>query len=198
MPRQSAFTTDELLERALQQFWKHGFHATSMDALVKSTGVSRHGIYATFGGKNQLFHACFGQYQNTIVTPAFGRVEEPNADLTAIADYFETQISLSDEIGLPGPGCFVVNSSTEVAPHDAVTQTKVAEHNLRLFEGFRNALINEQRKSLSAHQIDVSALAEVFVVFSNGLWSLSRTTRDADVLRAAVKTFLNTMEANLK
>ena len=198
MPRESTFTIGELTERALQQFWMHGFHATSMDVLVKSTGVSRHGIYAAFGGKKQLFHACFERYQDVIVTPAFSRVEEANADLTSIADYYETQISLGEATGLPGPGCFVANSSTEVAPHDAITQAKVSEHNLRLFNGFRNALRNEHRKGQSARQIDVSPLAEVFVVFTNGLWSMSRTTRDANVLRAVVKVFLNTMEVDLK
>ena len=198
MPRESAFTMDELTERALQQFWMHGFHATSMDALVKFTGVSRHGIYTAFGGKAQLFHACFERYQDSIVTPAFGRVEAPEADLAAIAEYYETQIALGEKVGLPGPGCFVANSSTEVAPHDTAAKIKVAEHNLRLRNGFENALRNQYRNNGSASQIDIGALAEVFVVFTTGLWSMSRVVEDANILRAAVKSFLNTMEDNLK
>lgn len=64
MPRPISFTTDQLAGRALQHFWVHGFHASSMDDLVKATGISRHGIYATFGGKKALFMACFDQYQH--------------------------------------------------------------------------------------------------------------------------------------
>lgn len=198
MPRESAFTTDELSERALQQFWMHGFHATSMDALVRSTGVSRHGIYTAFGGKKQLFDACFDRYQDIVVTPAFGRVERADADLAAIAAYFETQIALGETIGLPGPGCFVANASTEMAPHDPDAQAKVAEHNQRLQNGFRNALQNELGNRRSKDQGNVETMASVLVVFTNGLWSMSRTTRDAGTLRAAVKTFLDAVDGDLK
>lgn len=198
MPRESAVTTDELTERALRQFWMHGFHATSMDALVKSTGTSRHAIYAAFGGKKKLFYACFQRYQDIVVTPAFNRVEDAGADLAAVADYFETQIALGEAAGLPMPGCFVANSSTEVAPHDPETQARVTEHNLRLSAGFTNALQNEFRNGPYSSEIDASALANVFVVFTNGLWSMSRTTQNAGVLRAAVKVFLNKMKADPK
>lgn len=198
MPRESTFTTDQLTERALQQFWVHGFNATSMDALVRSTGVSRHGIYAAFGGKKSLFHACFERYQDIVVTPAFGRVEQPTASLNDVADYFETQISLGASVGLPGPGCFVANSETEVAPHDEITQTKVVEHNQRLAAGFRNALGNEHKNRPSTRQVDLDGLANVSVVFTNGLWSMSRTTGDVNVLRAVVKTFLTTLDSELK
>ncbi|WP_299585926.1 TetR/AcrR family transcriptional regulator [uncultured Tateyamaria sp.] len=194
MPRTTAHTNDELTERALLQFWHHGFHATSMDTLVKTTNVSRHGIYTAFGGKKQLFHACFDRYQDIVVTPAFACVEEPGADLSAIARYFETQIARGAESGLPGPGCFVANASTETAPHDAITQTKVAQHNARLRNGFQNALSNT---GMAPPSDRTDALAQVCVVFTNGLWSMSRTTTDADALRAAVKTFLDTLKADL-
>lgn len=79
MPRQTSFTTSQLTDRALEHFWSHGFHASSMDDLVKATGVSRHGIYTAFGGKKALFLACFDHYQQAVVTPAFRLVEAPNA-----------------------------------------------------------------------------------------------------------------------
>ena len=197
MPRESKFSNDTLAERALHQFWTKGFYATSMDELVRSTGASRHGIYTAFGGKKLLFYACFQRYQDLIVTPAFSRVEKPDAGLAAIAAYFETQIALGEASGLPGPGCFVANSSTEVAPHDAQTLAKVAEHNLRLHNGFKNALQNERKADGYIGQTDINLLAEVFVVFTNGLWSRSRTATNAAVLRQSVATFLNSMEAEL-
>jgi len=198
MPREAAFTKDELTDRALNQFWFHGFNGTSMDALVKSTRASRHGIYNAFGGKKQLFEACFARYQATVVTPAFGPVEEPGADLATMAGYYEAQIALAESRGLPGPGCFVANASTETAPHDARTRTKVDAHNARLRKGFANALENElDRRSLPCGQVDVDALTQVCVIFTNGLWSLSRTVLDARLLRSAVKTFLNMLEGAL-
>lgn len=196
MPRSASFTQTALTERALAQFWRHGYYATSMDDLVNATAVSRHGIYKTFGGKRDLFIACFDAYQASVVTPAFSVVEADTADLSSIAAYFEIQISAGEAAGLPGPGCFVANSATEVAPHDPEVGAQVARHTARLRRGFEAALRNEMtaRGSTTA---DPAYLADVCVVFANGLWSMSRTTGDARDLRRAVETFLTVLKGSM-
>ncbi len=187
MPRMTSFTSEQLAERALQHFWVNGFHASSMDDLVKATGISRHGIYASFGGKKALFLACFDTYQKSIVTPAFEVVETPGATLQSVSDYFEKQISLGERVGLPGPGCFVTNSATEVAPGDPDVMAEVVRHNNRLRRGFASALHN------SAPHLEprrIGELAGVMVIFTNGLWATSRRVSDGDLLREAVRSFL--------
>ncbi|MEL7106792.1 MAG: TetR/AcrR family transcriptional regulator [Pseudomonadota bacterium] len=191
MPRAASYTSDQLVERALNLFWTSGYNATSMDALVAATGVSRHGIYKGYADKHALFLACFAKYQEAVVSPAFCGVEDPGADLDAIARYFETQITAAETAGLPGPGCFVANAATEVAPHDRATAALVSAHNDRLRAGFVNAL----RNSLP-HLSDPArdALADACVVFATGLWCLSRVTTDPATLRAAVSAFLQTLK----
>ncbi|MEL7313155.1 MAG: TetR/AcrR family transcriptional regulator [Pseudomonadota bacterium] len=187
MPRPTAFTSEQLTDRALQHFWSHGFHASSMADLVEATGVSRHGIYTTFGGKRDLFLACFDRYQESVVTPAFCVVEAPGADLSDVAAYFDRQIDNGTALGLPGPGCFVANSATEVAPADAEVLAKVEQHNQRLKVGFANAL---QRSRPDLDRERVNHLSDVMMVFTNGLWTLSRNVSDAEVLRRAAREFL--------
>lgn len=190
MPRSASFTQNDLTEKALTQFWRHGYHATSTDDLVKATAVSRHGIYKTFGGKKDIFIACLEVYQASVVTAAFSVVETPAADLSSIAAYFEYQIGASEAAGLPRPGCFLANSATEVAPHDPDVQAEVAKHNARLHRGFEAAIRNEMISHGSAAAGDPANLAHVCVVLANGLWSMSRTTKDAQDLRRTVETFL--------
>jgi len=195
MPRPSSFTADELAERALMQFWMYGFNATSMDALVQTTGVSRHGIYNTFGDKHGLYQACFSKYQDLIVTPAFSVVEQPGANLESVALYFETQIAAAETAGLPGLGCFVANSATEVAPHDADTLARVAEHNDRLRAGFRIAIANAANANMSRQEMD--HLVEVCVMFTNGLWSTSRTVSEGNRLRQSANLFVQMLRDQL-
>lgn len=197
MPRSKTYEPDTLADRALSAFWKYGFYATSMDDLVRVTKVSRHGIYSEFGGKKGLFFACFERYQNTIVSPAFSAVEAPGADLSAIADYFEHQIALAESVGLPGVGCFVANSSTEIAPQDLDVAKMVQQHNLRLANGFIAALQNSKQTNSELTDNDVSELANIIVVFANGLWSHSRNTDDASSLRGAVASFLKMIRERL-
>ncbi|WP_109315037.1 TetR/AcrR family transcriptional regulator [Pseudovibrio ascidiaceicola] len=194
MPRKANITTQDLTDRALEHFWGNGFHASSMDDLVKSTGATRHAIYGAFGGKKQMFLACFQRYQDLVVSPAFIQVEQADATLEQVAGYFETQISRAEEIGLPGPGCLVANSATEVAPHDGEVLAKVEEHNTRLQQGFLNALQNEKP---NASDGELRMLADMLVVFTNGLWSTSRLTKDGDFLRASAKQFLETLKTRI-
>lgn len=197
MPKQPTFTADKLTSDALRQFWLHGYYATSMGDLVEATDVSRHGIYSTFGSKKKLFLACFERHQDIVVSPAFSVVERPDADLKSMAAYFEFQISQGETTGLPGPGCFVANSATEVAPNDAETMAKVVEHNDRLQRGFTSALYNEFKKSKLPSTNDPAELAGICVVFANGLWSMSRTVSNANDLRSVVKKFLMTIKDSL-
>jgi len=198
MPRPRTHTPETLVASALPRFWQAGYNATSMDDLVKATGVSRHGIYSDFGGKHELFLACFERYRCDVVSPAFERVEQPGAKLKEVAAYFEQQIALAETAGLPGPGCLVANSATEVAPHDAAVLEKVEAHNNRLRAGFVNALANSRQGNSTLGADDINRLAETLLVFATGLWSLSRVTSSADLLRDAVATFLTTLERRLE
>ncbi len=195
MPRKPSHTPESLTDRALLQFWSHGFHATSMDDLVRATSVSRHGIYADFGGKRALFLACFDRYRDLVVSPAFCVVEQDGADLTAVERFFEVQIRRAEAAGLPGPGCFVANSATEIAPGDADVRAKVIEHNARLQRGFESALRNSALAALP--EPGLKDLARTMVIFANGLWSMSRVSPDADDLRRSVKRFLKAVKEHL-
>jgi TetR/AcrR family transcriptional repressor of nem operon len=188
MPRTAALSVDQITDFAMRHFWQHGYHATSMDALVETIGVSRHAIYTGIGSKSELYRRGFAAYQSAIVTPAFSAVERTGAGLADIAQYFETQIDLAEAVGLPGPGCLVANAMTETAPHDADIAAEVAKHNERLRSGFANALSNENGTPPNA---EISALADFLVVTAQGLWSMSRTVTSAAPLRAHVATTLS-------
>jgi TetR/AcrR family transcriptional regulator, transcriptional repressor for nem operon len=170
------------------QFWQHGFGATLMDVLVRTTAVSRQGIYGESGGKAGLFLACLDAYSDAVVTPAFAQVEQPGADLSSIARFFEHQIRQGDVAGWPGPGCLLANTMTEVAPHDPAVAAVVARHNERLAAGFHNALGQDAAPSLEPRV--VRDAAATLVVFANGLWSMSRTVTTATPLRRAVREML--------
>jgi len=195
MPRTKTHTEQSLSQAALQTFWQRGFYATSVDDLVKATGASRHSIYADFGGKHELFLSCFDQYQETVVTPAFARVEAAGADFASVAEYFEVQISLAEASDGPRPGCFVANAATEVAPHDTAVLARVQAHNDRLISGFRNVLRTEASATLSDEK--AADIAMALCVFTNGLWSASRTVSDAGALRRAVTTYLGSVKREI-
>jgi len=63
VPRTKAFQPAQALDRAMELFWRDGYAATGLDQLVRRTGASRYGLYATFGGKRDLFVASLERWR---------------------------------------------------------------------------------------------------------------------------------------
>ncbi|MBI0062693.1 MULTISPECIES: helix-turn-helix domain-containing protein [Bifidobacterium] len=57
MGRKRSFDDDEVLARAREAFLEHGYEGTSIDALVKATGLLRGSLYGAFGSKRGMFVA---------------------------------------------------------------------------------------------------------------------------------------------
>ncbi|KJY64587.1 TetR/AcrR family transcriptional regulator [Bifidobacterium polysaccharolyticum] len=57
MGRKRSFDDDEVLARAREIFLEHGYEGTSIDALVKATGLLRGSLYGAFGSKRGMFVA---------------------------------------------------------------------------------------------------------------------------------------------
>ena len=62
MGRPKNFSREEVLEKAMPIFWKHGFADTSLQDLEQATGVNKSGLYTEFQGKEDLFLACLRHY----------------------------------------------------------------------------------------------------------------------------------------
>ncbi len=183
----------------MEVFWTRGYEATSLQHLVQKTGASRQSIYSDFGGKHELFLAVLDRYQDEVVSPAFSCVEQAEATLSEVEAYFHYQIERAESGGLPGPGCLIANTITEVAPHDVEIYQRVNAHNERLFLGFRKAFKNEiQTDNTRRHAApNFDAIATMTVIFAQGLWSASRVIDDAAQLYLAVDHFLNMVKLEL-
>ena len=62
MGRPKNFSREEVLEKAMPVFWKHGFADTSLQDLEHATGVNKSGLYSEFRDKEDLFLACLRHY----------------------------------------------------------------------------------------------------------------------------------------
>jgi len=58
MPRPATFSRTEVIELATRVFCKKGYYKTSMQDLVKSTGLHPGSLYGAFSNKETLFNEC--------------------------------------------------------------------------------------------------------------------------------------------
>ena len=66
MARPVEFDENKVLSNAMEQFWKEGYEASSVQKLLDCTGINRGTLYNSFGDKDTFFKSCVDQYNKAI------------------------------------------------------------------------------------------------------------------------------------
>ena len=186
MARPRQFDPDEVLDRSMREFWQHGYHDTSVDALVEATGVRPGSLYGAFhGGKRELFLGSLERYSKLVVPEKLGALERPGASVAEVRAYFDGLVSdlLSPEGRM---GCLMVNSAMELAAEDSEVAQVVRGHMARLERNATRALRTaKRRREIPAH-IDPSVKATQLMATAMGLMVVGKTNPGREVLETIV------------
>lgn len=189
MAREREFNPTEALDQAMTLFWERGFAQTSMEDLVASTGVSRYGIYGTFGNKRELFIAALQRYATDVslkLHPGLFAAAASRADI-------EEFMTAAVERGI-GPdsqrGCMICNTAIEVAPQDAAIAAAVRDLFDQLAAAFATAVANSQAAGEINPNLDPQATGAVLLGVMQGAQVMARTGTSKTRLLAYVKSAL--------
>jgi TetR/AcrR family transcriptional regulator, transcriptional repressor for nem operon len=186
MPRPREFEPEQVLDTAMREFWARGYRATSVDDLVRATGVKPGSLYGAFpGGKHALLMGSLDRYSKLVVPQKLGELEDPGASLAEVRAYFD--VLVSDLLSPEGrQGCLLVNSAIENAAADPEVAAVVRGHHARLENCFTTALRTAQRRGEIPAAVDPVARAKGLVAASQGLMVIGKANPDEEVLRAIV------------
>lgn len=193
MPRNKEFEPEVVLEKAMGVFWRRGYFDTSVDELVQQVGVSRYGLYATFGNKHGLFLASLDRYQDTFVAQLLEGLESSNASLAQIQDYFSNFIEMcKTERGKWG--CFMCNTATEMAAQDGQVAEKIDRYFQRLTKAFRKALTNAHQHNEIKSDINVDDYAKYLTGVTLGLCVYARSQVAPEAIASYVRVALMALD----
>ena len=157
MGRPKNFSRQEVLEKAMPVFWKHGFADTSLQELERATGVNKSGLYTEFRDKEDLFVECLRHYLES--QGKRGLLTKEPLGWKNVETFLKNGPLNNGE----QQGCFSVNSMREFAilPDEAYA---VVTENRALLQR-RLAMNIEAEKPRMAP----SAIAEMVLSFFSGL-----------------------------
>lgn len=183
MARTKEFDPDVALQRALELFWERGYESTSMNDLVERLGVAKASIYATFGGKRELYIKALDHYLRR--RDVIGPLAQPGPAVPAVRAFLDSYVAtcLADELRR---GCMVVNSAVEFASRDPGVLAKVAASWTELETALAGALTRARAQGEIPESKDPQALARFLLVLLQGLQVLARADPDPRRLRDAV------------
>jgi TetR/AcrR family transcriptional repressor of nem operon len=174
------FNQDDLLDQAMEAFWRNGYQGTSIHDLVEATGVNRGSLYATFGDKCGLFLAVLDHYGKRIGRPMMEALSHPNPR-QAIQGMFELIIGRIRDPQYPR-GCLFTNTSLECPSAGDAIGRSVAEilgqQEAAIYQVLRRAQIEGE---LDPHE-DAQALARFFLGVAQGLNVVNKASPDPSIL----------------
>ncbi|MES0827753.1 TetR/AcrR family transcriptional regulator [Ruegeria sp. SCP11] len=126
---------DELVRKALQVFYRDGFHATGMDKLVVETGVSKTSMYKHFRTKEDLILAALQLRDESFREDFLRRIGEmsdsPAGQLLASFDVLGEWFQEEEY-----RGCMFIKAGAEFQERDHPIHKQSAEHKRIMLDHF--------------------------------------------------------------
>ncbi|VAW52299.1 Transcriptional regulator, AcrR family [hydrothermal vent metagenome] len=118
MARPREFDPNDVLQTAIELFWEKGYYDSSVDEVVRQSGVAKYGIYGTFGSKRELFKEALKQYASDRHRDIQSPIRKLDASLPEIQQFFKRAVKIITQEG-SRRGCMMVNTGVELGFRDA-------------------------------------------------------------------------------
>jgi TetR/AcrR family transcriptional repressor of nem operon len=163
MPRHREFNPDHALETAISLFWEKGFYDTSVDEVVKRSGVAKYGIYGTFGTKRELFKKVLTRYADDRRKDIQAPIRKSEASLPEVLKFFNalpTRLTKKDF----QHGCLINNTGVELGMRDIEFSEFVKDFFVETTQVMKECLQRAVENSQLDNSIDAGLLASYLVI----------------------------------
>ncbi len=194
MARPVEFVYEDVLTNAMEQFWREGFEASSVQKLLDVTGINRGTLYNSFGDKDTFFKACLGHYSKLINKDLDNSLN--NADLgawEAIEKYFDLAV-LSVSNKQRNMGCLLVNSFCESINYDKDIQKLVRGYYGQIRKALLKRVKDAEQTGKLKKGVSADLAAEVLVNTLYGLRVNSREGKTVKQLAEIVKFSVDSLK----
>ncbi|WP_137992574.1 TetR/AcrR family transcriptional regulator [Streptomyces vilmorinianum] len=193
MPDIKHFDPDAALDTVVRLFWKQGVATTGVQDIVNATGLNRSSLYATFGGKQQLYLAALERYVDERSRPVLGRLAQDDRGLPAVEEFFTNLIDMRCTGEYARWGCMISNAHAGAENDEAEVRAVLDRQHHRLRDALRDALAVARAKGQLGEAADPESAADVLALLAHGVNLRSRAGADQERLRRTVDAALATI-----
>ncbi len=189
--RPRSFDDDDVVDRAMEAFWTHGYANTSPAQLAEATGVGKGSLYNAFNSKRELFDRALARYDQQVSELRQDLLSRPGTTRECIRSALRFIVDF--DLAQPSRrGCLAGNTAVELAGHDpqiAQTIRTMQEHSVaalaaRIEQGHRDGDVSPG--------LDARAFAELLANTLAGLRVMAMTY-DAPTLYRIIDSALATL-----
>jgi len=162
MARPREFDRETVLEEAMRLFWAQGYERTSVRTLLTHLDISSSSLYATFGGKHDLYLDALARYRQREVGEMRALLAEATSARTALEQLFANLMELMLRDG-SGRGSFTLNAAVERGTQDRAVAKQLRAHFDELTELMTRFLADAQERGEIRSELSPQELARFFL-----------------------------------
>lgn len=176
----------------MQTFWRKGYSGSSMHDLTEAMQINAPSLYSTYGDKHKLLMAALRTYQQSQqawIERLLSGQTSARESIRQLLNAFVTE-SLNDP---DRKGCFIVNTTTELAKTDPEVFRLVADNEQAMRNWLAVLLKTGQQTGEIQADKDPQVLASYLFALIQGLRVLATTNADRCLLTATIDTALSVL-----
>jgi TetR/AcrR family transcriptional regulator, transcriptional repressor for nem operon len=190
MPRSREYDHNKLLTEAMSAFWTNGFARTTMDDIVKRTGVNRASLYAAYPDKRELFLAALQHYLETVTSKNLHKLEHDTNAAESIRSFLRHLIKQPASAVYSATGCLLTNTAIELGDSEEDVAVLVRKAFARVEDALRRRLTEARDQGDLSADADPEQLAKHLLVLIQGIRVMSRLGVEQRFLKQAVESAL--------
>ena len=186
MPRKKQYNEQDVIEKAMQLFWRNGYETTSMHMLEKEMGINKFSIYASFGSKDGVFLEsikCYKQKLNKLIE----ELKKSSSGIESIKEYFQDFLEFSKDNEY-GKGCLITNTANEIGQD---SDKHIKEVLTDFIENVRTVFAEVLKQDKTRDNEMIAKQADYLITSMFGLSSASRVFNAAQMENYIENIFKN-------
>ncbi|WP_348672445.1 TetR/AcrR family transcriptional regulator [uncultured Abyssibacter sp.] len=195
--RQPDATRQRLLDAAFAEIHRYGYHASSLDQILRATDVTKGALYHHFRNKQALGLAVIDEVVRPWIETRWRPMLESDRPLQAAIDHVSAHADTVDDDML-ALGCPFANLVQELAGSEPAFQQPLFD----IFFEWKRGLMESVRKSQAIGEgrtdVDPEDIAVFVISAIEGMWAIAKASRCHEQFRASHRglvLFLESMRA---
>ncbi len=186
MARKKEYNEHEVVEKAMNLFWQHGYEATSMQMLEKKMGINKFSIYASFGNKQGLFLQSLKCYKAKIslMLEVFKNASKGVEDIKQF--FYDSVNSNFKEENLKG--CLVTNTYNEFSGSEDLL---IKEQMASFMDTLKELFIKKLKMDVTKDEETILKQANFLILAKHGLAAAARVNSKKEIEDYIEITFKN-------
>ncbi|RYZ19082.1 MAG: TetR/AcrR family transcriptional regulator [Chitinophagaceae bacterium] len=165
MARNIEFNEATIISKAQKVFWKQGYHGTSMQDLVKATGLNPGSLYNTFGSKHDLFLLCLKDYTKPVQD--FDPSAKSDKDALRVLKSYIRAVAINGT--KTQDACLSAKACFELAAADADVHKASQCTMVKALANLEQLIVNAQQANSIRKDLDAAAVAQLINATLSGL-----------------------------